>query len=358
MKKFKIISKTVALFAAVCMILSAIPVFAVANPDTSTWFPYIIPTPDDVEGTPLDASGILDGPAGKHGFLTDTDNADFVFEDGTKIKFFGVNITGETCYPSYENSVNLAKRIAQSGFNMVRIHLVDSGNRDGIWGRKADGGRVINPGAMDRLCFLMNELKKRGIYIWIDQVLSRPSTIDDEFADMEALGDGLKGYSYFDPQLLQFQKDFATMMFNWYNPYSGVKLKDDPSIAIVEFKNEDALTSFRTNNSPTYHAQIEKMFNEWLVKKYGTRDNLINGWRIYTAAESNNKVVLEGGEDPVNGTVKFVGNEYDAEVYSARRQKDIKEFVAEIQANYFNQMRDHLRSLGVKCRISAISVWI
>ena len=146
MKKIKSIFKVVAFFAAVCMIISAMPVSAGINdPDTSTWFPYILPSPDEVEGTPLDASGILDAPAGKHGFLTDTDETDFVFEDGTKIEFFGVNITSENCYPSYENSIRLAKRIAQSGFNMVRFHLAESGGRDGIWGRKADGGRVINP---------------------------------------------------------------------------------------------------------------------------------------------------------------------------------------------------------------------
>ena len=61
-----------------------------------------IPYPMLHDDVPIDISHVFadEKPAGKHGFLT-VKGRDFVFEDGTKIKFFGTNFNGAGCQRSY-----------------------------------------------------------------------------------------------------------------------------------------------------------------------------------------------------------------------------------------------------------------
>jgi hypothetical protein len=48
-----------------------------------------------------------------------------VFEDGTRARFWGVNIAMSASFLSYADAKRLADRIARSGFNIVRFHQMD-----------------------------------------------------------------------------------------------------------------------------------------------------------------------------------------------------------------------------------------
>lgn len=363
------------------MLLGNVSVFAAtqeANPDTSDWFVYEYPKADDVAGTVLDASDLLDAPAGKHGFLVDADTNRFYFEDGTDIRFNGMNLAGASTYMEYDDAVETAKRISQSGFNLVRLHLIDSGSRDGIWGRKADGGRVLREDIMDRLCFLFSELKKRGVYMMIDLVISIPLTADMPYADLENIGSGVKQVSYFAEDLIALQKEYAEQLLGYYNPYTGMCLKDDPALALVALKNEDAITSEPSLGSSYYEEMLQADFNAWLLEKYGTRDALKTAWETMLPADetAKTKIYVNGtlaetkpalldNEDPAAGTVALFSPQFQTDNYlqyddywAIGRTKDREEFLAKVQEDFYTEMIDYLRNdLGVKCRITGVTVF-
>lgn len=336
-----------------------------ANPDTAGWYVYEYPKADEVDGTLLDVSGLLDAPAGKHGFLIGTDGEKFCFEDGTRIRFFGMNLAGASAYMDYPDAAETAKRLAQNGFNIVRLHLIDSGSRDGIWGRKAVGGRVLRKDIMDRLCFLFSELKKRGIYIMIDLMISMPPTADLPYTDLENMENGLKTYSYFDEALIEEQKKYADMLLSYYNPYTGMRLKDDPALALIDLKNEDFLLGKNCLGSEYYEDLLEQEFNTWLLEKYGTREALKAVWEstmvpgevakthISDADYSITEPALAAEEDPAMGTVALFEHRFQHEDnLPINRQRDKIQFLAMVQERYYSQMTAYLREIGVKCRVT------
>ena len=62
--------------------------------DMADWIPCEVPAGIIETGSALDMSFLLDGPAGKHGFLK-VKGERFVFEDGTHARFWGGNTFGE-----------------------------------------------------------------------------------------------------------------------------------------------------------------------------------------------------------------------------------------------------------------------
>jgi len=342
--------KIISLILAVSLMAGISTSFAAQNdlnPDTSSWFAYEFPKAADVAGTPLDASNILDAPAGKHGFLTGTEAQRFVFEDGTDIRFNGVNVSLALPYADYEHSKEMAQRIAQSGYNIVRFHLVESGYRESIWGRKADGGRMLKEDIMDRMCFFMSELKKRGVYYLLDLTISTPPVADmrfEELSNLVDLNDGFKSFSYFNEDLKQITKEIAAQMLNYYNPYTGLRIKDDPALALIDTKNEDFINTNVSSayfGSKTYEAELQAKFNEWLRKKYNNDETALkNAWKKHYDGKKSD-LTWDSSESLANGTIRIFHDnmgaweEYDL---SDGRQVDRAQFLDEVQKAYFAEM--------------------
>lgn len=154
--------------------------------DTTGWYPFTFSL-NDTNLDSIDLTGLLDGPAGKHGFLTARPDGHFYFADGTRARFFGTNICGRSAAPEKEAAPVIAARLAKYGVNMLRIHAID-----GRWGPLVDqsqsDSRHFAAVALDRLDYFFAELKKRGIYVYFDCLDYR------YFKD----GDGVKDASQFE----------------------------------------------------------------------------------------------------------------------------------------------------------------
>lgn len=335
-----------------------------ANPDTSNWIVYEYPTADDIEGTILDASNLLDAPAGKHGYLNSYEGDNFYFEDGTEARFWGVDVTANSCYPTHENAEETARKIAQSGFNLVRLHLIDSG---AIWGAKADGGRVMREEISDRLCYFISELKKQGIYVFIDMMISMPVTSDlSDTYDLENLYGGMKYISYFNKDIGEETMKYTRALMSLYNKYTGMTLYDDPVIALIDLKNEDSIGCLGDLKSDKYRREVQIRYNDWLIEKYGTTEKLTEAWGddrdVY-----GRKYVLYDGESLEDKTVKIFEGTYFGETYyngaevnwqhrNARAVDEFK-FRALLQEEYFNSCISEMREMGVKCMITGSTSW-
>ena len=121
----------------------------------------------------LDLSRHLDAPAGKDGFIR-VDGARLVRPDGSRFRFWGINLSGPYCFPEKELATQLAADFARFGFNVVRFHHMDAewGARN-IFEPGLDNTRRLNAESLDRLDFFVAELKKRGVYTNLNLNVSR-----------------------------------------------------------------------------------------------------------------------------------------------------------------------------------------
>ncbi len=280
--------------------------FAVSN-DTRDWVPFVLPYDD----APFDLSYLNEKPAGKHGFLK-VEGDQFVFEDGTPAKFWGTCFSASANFPTHEQSEKIAKRLAKFGINIVRTHHVDAGwSRPNIFefDKEKDNTLEFDPESLDRFDYLIYCLKREGIYIYLDQLVHRKFKRGDGVDAYEQLDYAAKPYTNFDPRLIELQKKYSYDLWTHVNPYTGIAYKDDPAIVLMEFANENDLFTQKVTLEP-YRSRLEERYRKWALK---------------------NNIKIE--EEKVDFT-KFT--------------EPILKFLHEVQREYYNEMREYLKSIGVK----------
>ena len=186
-------------------------------------------------------------PAGKHGFLKAKDGR-FVFEDGTPASFWGTNFNSGANFPEHHYSEKVAARLAATGVNIVRLHQLDA-----EWAEpnifEFDKGcpknhtRSFDPRSMERLDYLIYCLKKEGIYIYMDFITYRRFKQGDGVENAHLLRVQGRPFNIFDRKMIDLQKEFIYNFLNHENPYTGLKYKDDPVIAMAEIINENDIMS-------------------------------------------------------------------------------------------------------------------
>ncbi len=327
-------------------VLPKIEVDDTFNPDTSDWWEYQYPRNyENKENTPLDASFLLDAPAGKHGFAKSADDH-FVFEDGTTERMFGVNSDREYNMTTYEDAEYRAMCLAQNGINLVRMHALEGGisgiDMDGDKRMKSDTSD-IDPVMLDRYHYYVAQLKKRGIYIWMDLHVGRQWMADDGVRLADTLG--YKQF-YSEDMKKSMQKKIEQIMLP-VNPYTGLPLAEDPCIVTVSFVNETSAYE-DTMADPYYRNLAQQQYNEWLCKKYPTRDELNRAWL-------DDGTGLADDEDQFNGTVKIQG--FKERKGATRRGQDNLEFIGSIMETFTKDMSEHYRSIGGKQLITTGTIW-
>ena len=237
-----------------------------------------IPTPSYPERMPVDISFVFEEekPAGKHGFLQ-VDGEHFRFEDGTRMKFFGVCLSGSANFPEHDYAEKTARRLSEAGVNCVRTHWMDSEfNTPNIFaftkGRRLPDTRKLDERSMDRLDYLIFCLKQQGIYIYLDNLTFRKFKSGDGVAFAEELAPAAKPYSIFDPKLIELQKEYATQLWTHLNPYTGLRYYEEPAVILTEITNEnDLFRDHKTQKSAYYEQEFRELYRDWL-KKTGKTD--------------------------------------------------------------------------------------
>ena len=128
-------------------------------------FPFVISydAPDNI----TNASGWLHKPAGKHGFVRVKDGH-FATDAGPQ-RFWATNLCFEACFPPHDVAERVAARLARLGINCVRMHHMDMHS---IWG-KSENKTIIDPEKLERLDYLIYQLKLHGVYTNLNLHVSR-----------------------------------------------------------------------------------------------------------------------------------------------------------------------------------------
>ncbi|WP_448664035.1 hypothetical protein ACG3SL_04960 [Sphingomonas sp. CJ20] len=249
-----------------------------------------------------DARFLLDGPAGKYGFIQARDGH-LYRGDGKRFRCWGVNLTGWTIggeeIPSHKDAETYANALARLGVNCVRMHFLDRPNTPdqmrsegtgspvthgprGLIRGDVDNSREISPERMERLDYWFAQLKKNGIYVNFNLNVGRVFKPGDNVPDVEMIGNA-KGFTYFGPELVALQKEYAKQLLGHTNAYTGLRYADDPAVMTVEVVNENSLFEFWMRNwlrgervkgganyqldmTPHYQALLVGMYNGWLAK--------------------------------------------------------------------------------------------
>lgn len=315
----------------------------------------------------LDFSGLLEAPAGCHGFVKVKDGH-FYFDDGTRAKFIGFNFPARSNIPDHETAEKIACKLATMGANVARIHASDARTGPIGWSSNPDSpllnyphtSRQFHPEGLDRFDYWIYQLKKNGIYLHIDLLVGR-TFLEADGLDYPGDLRMTKSSSHFNERLIQLQKEFASMYLAHVNPYTGLALIDDPAVMAIQICNENsiffAVRDARDGNIAPYKKELQQRFNYYLLTKYHTRNHLQEAWTW------NVQCALMDDEDPSKGTVRCIdiGDYYQPDndpngCWTAEegpaRYADFAGFGIMINRKYYGEMLDHIHGLGAKVPVS------
>ncbi|MFH1442072.1 MAG: carbohydrate binding domain-containing protein [Candidatus Omnitrophota bacterium] len=297
------------------LILTTLLTLRAENIKPQEWFAFVIGQKLNPKSHANIGKYVLDAPAGKHGF-TEVKDGHFYFKDGTRAKFWGTNLCFSACFPSKKQAEFIAERLAFFGFNAVRLHHMDFYfEPEGIFKdtcpvyrhAQMKKTRELSPQQLDKLDYLIYQLKSRGIYIDMNLLVSRHFTEADEITDADKLGMAAKPVSMFDLKLIQLQKKYAQELLTHYNKYTRHKYCDDPAIALIEITNENSIINawyknqlngplfgLKKNSIPeSYSKRLNLFWNEWLKKKYQREQNVKNAWFSLQQSSDSEEIAVK-----------------------------------------------------------------
>ncbi len=204
----------------------------------------------DWKSAPVDLSFLNENekPAGKRGYVT-AQGENLIFEDGTKAKFWGTNLSAYTLFGTSKENVKIqAKRLSALGFNLVRLHHHDSPwVNPNIFGNKPRNTLSLNPDSLEKLDWWIKCLKDEGIYVWLDMHVERSLTKGDEIYAFDEISKGksqtnLKGYNYVNLTIQNAMKAFNAQYLKHINSYTKTAYANEPAILAILITNENDIT--------------------------------------------------------------------------------------------------------------------
>ena len=258
----------------------------------------------------LDFSFLQDAPAGKYGFIHAAPDGQFYFENSSKpIRFYGTNICFAALYMQKNECELIAERLARVGYNAVRIHHYD---RDIVDRNNTEDSHKIRPDNLDKLDYLIYALKKEGIYISID-LFSARQVVKGEFPGLPECGSNgynTKALLMISPEMRAKFKVLMKEILTHKNPYTGLSWAEDPAFIGISILNENSIYFLLTGrvNKPVleyYNAEFDK----WAAAK-----------KISVTAENRNL--------------------------------HYHNFLTEVYQNYYREMVQFLKEIGVKAPLT------
>lgn len=318
--------------------------------DMSDWYPLNMEQAGDY-ATPsaLGMEDWLERPAGRHGWLG-MDGKDFVFEDGTPAKFWGINICGPKAAPEAADADRWADRCAKHGVNLVRFHKILNHIGSGWALDDKDDSTQLNEARAAKFDYLSAAFAERGVYYgWSQYYAYKLSAADRDrvlaYDELMAKGDRwFKGTTImlvnFAPDLQDLHIKALLNLLNRENTVTGKRYADDRALAYIEIQNEDDIFFYGLDRNvkqcPTYYAMMKRQFSDWLKEKYGTEEAWQEAWAERTREGES---LAAGNVDP------FAENMYNVSTGS-RRVLDLYQYLYDAQTGYYERVKKALRDAG------------
>ncbi len=262
-------------------LITASPLMAA---DDDTPFPFAVAW-DDTSSSVVDSSALVPP---LHGGQLRAVDGHLVDSDRKRVRLLGVNLVAGACFPEAGEAPIVARRLRRLGVTCVRLHLMDA-----VWARpnlfSLKGGVAEHLGieSLTRLDGLIAALADHGIRVDLNLHVGRnyggtdlgyPASPANEGHDVAACE---KVVGFFDKRAGELQRQYARELLDRVNPKRGMRLADDPVLAMVELANEDSLVG-AANLLPElpdpWQSQIRDQWNAFLRSRYGTTVTLLKTW--------------------------------------------------------------------------------
>lgn len=325
------------------LVVSCIPLLSATSVAQDKWdFSYQV---DDYKpGALLDLRTLNEKVAGESGLVKlSADGNSFVNGRGQPIRWWPVVSDGHGIKDPAVAERH-CKWLAKRGVNMVRLHTQVPLAKEGS--KITD----VNDETIEGIQRFVSIAKKEGIYCTVSPFW-KVDKIPESWEIEGASGKSSFGILMIDPKFRAAYKAWVKELYTRPNKY-GPPLKDEPAIALVQVQNEDSIFFWTLQAIPPEQSKIfGKAFGDWAKKKFGSLDKALKEWG--NAAPGG---IAGVKDDLANGILGFYPNfEFnspDKGPASARKASQV-EFMAEFQKDYFKELADYYRSIGVKQLINS-----
>jgi hypothetical protein len=295
----------------------------------------------------LDLRYLNEKTAGETGFIKlSADGRSFLTGNGQPIRFWASNGGDITKSWSDAKLAQFARFLAKVGVNLIRYH-------GGIFPKAADSKlEDVDQAEVNNIWRVVAAMKKEGIYTVISPFWA------GFVQDMPA-GWGLGQYSgrvqpwalmYFNDRFKNAYKTWLRVLYTQPNPYTGIPLKDEPAVALLQVKNEDSVLFWTIQDvKGDLKEVIEKKFFSWAVAKYGTAQNALTAWNNAGTSTDNVTAGRFGIYLIYDATITQTGGK-------AKRVSDMVQFLTEHQRDFYADIVAHHRDLGCQ-QLTNASNW-
>ncbi len=297
----------------------------------------------------LDLRDLNESEAGENGFIRLSMNGSgFVNGNGQEVRFWAVNGGDNASRRAFramddEELARFARFLAKKGVNMIRYH-------GRLFSVSADINQT-NRTEIEDIWRVVAAMKAEGIYTtispyWPGHVENIPPSWDlgDYSGEVQPWA-----LMYFEPKLQQAYKQWVEDLYTEVNPHTGLALKDDPAVALIQIKNEDGVFFWTIQGvRPSLLKLVEEGFYQWLIDKYGSISQAYSTW---------NQVVLDG-DDPDNGRMGlYIIWEATQQQTGGKNHRinDQMAYYAHAQRSFYQEMYDHYRDMGCQQLINTVN---
>ena len=291
------------------------------GPAPSGWFVFD-PDSDEFAPTPVDLRYINEHRAGDGGFIR-PDGRTLIHErTGEPVRFLGINAGHDVLSLTRVEMQHYARWLAKLGINLLRLH--------GPFCRD-DALTQVRQDKLDQLHMLAFLLRDQGIYVGLSIYYPLWLKLDKSQGFDGYSGQSPFGLAYFDRKFQEIQKGWWRSILTTNNPYTGIPLAQDPTIAYLEIVNEDStlfwtFAPYKSIPEPQT-IQLEMQLGAWAKGKYGDLGTAFSRWR-------GPKVK---GDDPGRGRVGLT-SVWEIANNNGPRSKDAAEFLARLMLNYYSDL--------------------
>jgi hypothetical protein len=318
------------------------------------WFAFQPKPSKEAAESVIDMGRWLDRPAGKRGGVRMVKDH-FAFEDGTPVKFWGVNLSYTASAPDRETADFTAARFARYGVNAVRMHKFSYPTGQMGIGDPNDSTRM-DPKGLDQLDYFSSRLKEHGVYFgWSHSYGFKVVPGDRKrLVAYDEIAKNLKGNTY---AFIHFAEDVQDLMIEMIvnllkhkNPYTGKTYADEPALCFIELQNEDDIFFYTSqgafNACPTYKKRFLERFAGWLKERYGSQEKLKTAWE---GALGKDETLADANIVPQLNPWFFGEDHLPGQKGGARRRLlDTAAFLHEVQDRFYSKFVKAIREAGYK----------
>ena len=285
----------------------------------------------------LDLRFLNESQSGESGFVRlANDGNSLVYGNGRPLRIWAI---GSEVYRSTPEEMDLHCRfLAKRGVNMIRLHTTVADNSEGA--KITD----VDEKVIDGIFRFIQAAKKNGIYLTISPYYAHhPTPKSWQLDGYSETGEKPWGALFIDARMQEAYRRWTRELYTRKNPYTGLAISEDPSIAILQIHNEDSVFFWTFDKIPEVQKRrLGKLFAKWLRQQYGSLEIATARWK-----EASNK--LDNFEHSVVGLMGLWQMSLEQKGDRARRMRDEVRFLAELQRGFYAEMGDYLRN-ELKCR--------